>query len=57
VPSASGARRTTTSQKRAAVPRRARIEASWTLVSLEPRLESNKEEERRPRPGRAPSTC
>ena len=39
--------RTTTSQKCEAVPRRARIQGSWTIVSLNSRLESNrgKEEE------------
>jgi len=37
--------RATTSQKCAAVPRRARIEGSKTCVSLNSRLESNKEEE------------
>ena len=37
--------RTTTLQKCAAVPRRARIQGSWTFVSLTSRLESNKEED------------
>jgi hypothetical protein len=37
-------RTTTTSQKCEAVPRRARISGSWTFVSLNSRLESNKEE-------------
>ena len=37
--------RTTTSQKCAAVPRRARIEGSKTFVSPNSRLDSNKEEE------------
>ena len=36
---------TTSSLKCAAVPRRARIEGSWTFVSLNSRLESNEEEE------------
>ena len=36
---------TTTSQKREAVPRRARISGSQTCVSLNSRLESTKEEE------------
>jgi len=39
--------RTTTSQKCAAIPRRARIQGSWTCVSLNSRLESNKERRRR----------
>ena len=38
--------RTTTLRKYAAVPRRARVEGSWTIESLNSRLESNKEEER-----------
>jgi len=38
----------TTSQKCAAVPRRARISGSETFVSLNSRLESNKEEEEVP---------
>ena len=38
--------RTTTSQKCAAVPRRARIEGSYSFVSLNSRLESNKEEKK-----------
>ena len=37
--------RTTGLHKCAAVPRRARIQGSWTYVSLNFRLESNKEEE------------
>ena len=37
--------RTTTWQKYGAVPRRARIEGSWIVASLNSRLESNKEEE------------
>ena len=37
--------RTTTSQQCAAVPRRARFEGSWTLVSLNSRLASSKEKE------------
>ena len=37
--------RTTTSQKCAAVPRRARIQGSKTFVSLNSRLESNTEED------------
>ena len=37
-----GTNRTTTSQKCAAVPRRARIEGSQTFVSFNSRLESNK---------------
>ena len=36
---------TTTSQKCEAVPRRARIQGSYTCVSLKSRPESNKEEE------------
>ena len=44
VPPGAAFRVTTTSQKREAVPRRARISGSWTLVSLNSRLESNKEE-------------
>ena len=38
--------RTTTSQNCEAVPRRARIQGSWTFVSLNYRLESNREEEK-----------
>ena len=37
--------RTTTSQRCAAVPRRAHIQGSWICVLLNSRLESNKEEE------------
>ena len=33
--------KTSTSQKCAAIPRRARIPSSWTFVSLNSRLESN----------------
>ena len=39
--------RTTTSHKSAAVPKRARISGSWTFVSLNSRLDSNKEEKKR----------
>ena len=37
--------KTTAQQKCGAVPRRARIESSWIVVSLNSRLESHKEEE------------
>ena len=39
--------RTTTSQNWEAVSRRARTQASYTLVSLDSRLESNEEEEKK----------
>ena len=52
---------TTTSQKSEAVPRRARIEGSYTFVSLNSRLGSNKEEDLVPHGGTRPfhqkSTC
>jgi hypothetical protein len=45
-----------TSQKCEVVPKRARVQGSWTFVSLKFRLESNKEEEEKvtPAAGRVP---
>ena len=40
--------RTATSHKRAAVPRRARVEGAKTLESLNSRLESDKDEKKNP---------
>ena len=42
--------RRTTSQNCEAVPRRVRIQGSWSFASLNPRLESNEEEEVSPEP-------